>query len=1708
MINDELRTPPTGKLDPLYQRYERQKCFIAYSPESPQSQDLVDTCKEILDEFKMDPWYESDHFDPTQPLREKVVEMIANTRCGIYDISLWRKDDKDEWHLPCNVFLELGIAIALNRPLLILRHTENVVAEFPLPPSLEGSASLVEFKNFTRLEPLLRERLTQWQKSDPYRDWWNRYCTFGNRLCEHREMHPHLRQWSQEKLQCNVSDGLDSDQEDFRGVIQDVLGNFDNVDVRYLDSLSTPEGYSFKLCDLCQATCSSPFAIYRMSKRTSAETYMAIGMSLALETQFEQKIPKIMRTTSAEDMPSLLEGYDVVAAQDRPTWRRKLRHFTPELIGRVRRSTWKARPLPFISVKPDADERLVASSSTDEASDDYLAVIGKYDVMREIERDEMTVTYLVHNTENERLYALKRLHSNLAADSWSVTRFHREADILCQLAHSHILHGIGQGEDGTVPYVVMEYVEGQTLRELMQATGPLEVSRAINYACQIAEGLEAAYAIGVAHSGLGWENILVDSQNQVKITGFGVEHEQEVDESERTQQTQANPARPYSVAPEVIESARNVDIRSDLYGLAAVFFHMLTGSPPFGGGNAVLVIQMHMSAPVPSLCRERAELPGVFDLFLQKAMAKSPADRYQTPAELLAAFAQLQQVVAQTPAGNRTRVPVPANTQGIPALVGTTLDHYRIFDALEENFFKAFDPIQNRTVTLMVLPANFFEELIRDEEEAVDAEAEQLTLDGSSVQELRALSSLSHPNLVSLYDFGIYDNRLYSVTEYVEGVTLKEKLATGIERQQAVAYMLQAAEGLAYLQAHGLMYPGVEPEIVLLRSDDCLKLPHWEIVEVFRIVLRTLYPTKEAEIEAALTEEGVNVDASSNTSSLGLTLFKCLTSGRSPLMLGYGTTVHIWDLRAAHVPVELQQIVVKMTREKPKEGDVGTNLLRLGASEGDELVPTSPSLGSPYQSMGEVIDALQAALASEEQAAQEERSADNETVGMDRCAFCNAATTSEDELCSNCGTRLLPEPVPTWGQQPANAWGQSAAPAWGQQASPWSAPSPPPPYNPKATRKLNICLLCGEDLGSQSGATVCPRCRNRDDICPYCLAECQPGDNFCLNCGNRLIPPPVQSTLPINPTNDLPWSPPVSLIPQVRYCPACGMPTSNADSCQRCGHAWSKVTACPSCHAIIQPGNAYCISCGKRVAPMRYPPSQGWGASALTFQPSPDPWAAPPAPDSWATQAASPSWSVPLLPVNVQEAEEPTIKADDALKDDADKQELQPDLTGQFNTAWTPGAARSTFSRDDLNNIGKTFGDYRILREIGQGGLGRVYQALHVSSHQPAAVKLFYSHLSAKQHQQLFFLESQVLEHLRHPYILSIIEVSLQEEPRYLITAYAPRGSLHERLQSGQPLPLESSLVILTQVGEALAHIHQHNIVHRDLKPGNILFNEANEALLSDFDIAVVLDTGESKKVDKWGSAPYMAPEQFEGVVSRKSDQYALGCIAYKLVTGRRPFNDSRLVALQFKHATQPPVPPRQLNPTLPELIEQAILRTMAKSPADRFPDIPAFLDALRPAPLDADQWLEALPTAQLLLTEGAWGHQGQNMPVAQKPLAAENNAQPACVLVEIEGKIVKEQLLNKVEVVMGRSSEADIFVPVVSVSRLHASIVNLGNGNYGLRDEGSANGTLLNGQLVPRYQVHSLQYGDRILLAPNVVLTFVPFDQLPSHQQQLSAGK
>ncbi len=266
--------------------------------------------------------------------------------------------------------------------------------------------------------------------------------------------------------------------------------------------------------------------------------------------------------------------------------------------------------------------------------------------------------------------------------------------------------------------------------------------------------------------------------------------------------------------------------------------------------------------------------------------------------------------------------------------------------------------------------------------------------------------------------------------------------------------------------------------------------------------------------------------------------------------------------------------------------------------------------------------------------------------------------------------------------------------------------------------------------------------------------------------------------------------------------------------------------------------------------------------------------------------------------------------------------------------------------------IGKQIGNYRIVTEIASSYFSHVFRGEHVLLHERiVAIKLLHAYLDSPQESERFLQEAQFLAMLKHRHIMSIIDVGVYENLPYLVVEYAQNGSLRDRLRrhsSPRPLPLDEALTILLQVGQALQYAHEMNVVHRDLKPENILFNSRNEALLADFNIATVLETAKTKSIDIIGSPLYMAPEQFEGTVSKRSDLYALGCIAYELFTGHPPFNAPSAFALGLKHKSEDPHPPTHLNPHLPRHIEQAVLKALAKERADRHISVSVFVTTLQ----------------------------------------------------------------------------------------------------------------------------------------------------------------
>lgn len=340
---------PSAQADSAEQRI----CFVGHSNEAPWRADILSACSEVLPKFGLEPWYTADHYELTKTLRDKVVEAIANARYGIYDLSSWQ-DAKGAWHLPRNVLIELGIAIVYNRPTLLLRHTSN--STLPLPTCLQG-LDIIEFAGETTLKRELEKRLPQWIGASPERDWLNRFCIFGNRICRFREQHPRSQSWDEVSLRgCHIADGIGKSTlgdrnvecDEIHAAFDDVLTRYGSLPFRYLDEARLPEGFQFRICCYCQTVRSTAFGIYRLFPHGSVDDYVSVGISIAVGAFFDYEIPRVLVVQREEDLPSLLRGYEVIEARSSNDLKRGLKARLPVVMQKLHETQWVPRPLPFV----------------------------------------------------------------------------------------------------------------------------------------------------------------------------------------------------------------------------------------------------------------------------------------------------------------------------------------------------------------------------------------------------------------------------------------------------------------------------------------------------------------------------------------------------------------------------------------------------------------------------------------------------------------------------------------------------------------------------------------------------------------------------------------------------------------------------------------------------------------------------------------------------------------------------------------------------------------------------------------------------------------------------------------------------------------------------------------------------------------------------------------------------------------------------------------------------------------------------------------------------------------------------------------------------------------------------------------------------------------------------------------------------------------
>ena len=278
------------------------------------------------------------------------------------------------------------------------------------------------------------------------------------------------------------------------------------------------------------------------------------------------------------------------------------------------------------------------------------------------------------------------------------------------------------------------------------------------------------------------------------------------------------------------------------------------------------------------------------------------------------------------------------------------------------------------------------------------------------------------------------------------------------------------------------------------------------------------------------------------------------------------------------------------------------------------------------------------------------------------------------------------------------------------------------------------------------------------------------------------------------------------------------------------------------------------------------------------------------------------------------------------------------------------------------DRVGQRFGNYRLIRLLGQGSFGDVYLGEHIHDTTLAAVKILQARL-AHEDLKKFINEASTNFRLKHQHIVQMLDFGIgADDTPYLVMDYAPKGTLRQRYPKGIRLSPETVVSYVKQVAAALQYAHDKRVIHRDVKPENILLGPNNEIWLSDFGIASVAQSTGTLDTDKpGGTIPYMAPEQIQGKPRLASDQYALGIIAYEWLCGIRPFNGTATeIALQHISALPPPL--RGKDPTIPLEVEQVVLTALAKDPKDRFVSVSAFATALEQACLPKQSFPSAPP--------------------------------------------------------------------------------------------------------------------------------------------------
>ncbi|HHV65247.1 MAG TPA: Stk1 family PASTA domain-containing Ser/Thr kinase [Peptococcaceae bacterium] len=259
-------------------------------------------------------------------------------------------------------------------------------------------------------------------------------------------------------------------------------------------------------------------------------------------------------------------------------------------------------------------------------------------------------------------------------------------------------------------------------------------------------------------------------------------------------------------------------------------------------------------------------------------------------------------------------------------------------------------------------------------------------------------------------------------------------------------------------------------------------------------------------------------------------------------------------------------------------------------------------------------------------------------------------------------------------------------------------------------------------------------------------------------------------------------------------------------------------------------------------------------------------------------------------------------------------------------------------------------GRYEIEEKIGTGGMAIVYKAKDTLLNRTVAIKVLREQFASDEgFIRRFRREAQSAASLSHPNIVSIYDVGKDGQEDYIVMEYVKGRTLKDIIRKQAPLPAEQAILLVRQIGEALAHAHANHIIHRDIKPQNIIVTDDGRVKVTDFGIARAVSAATLTHTgDIVGSVHYLSPEQAKGAqITEQSDLYSLGIILYELITGKVPYDGDTPITIALKHVQEEPVLPGKIVDGVPEELNAIIMKALAKSVKDRYKSAGEFLGDL-----------------------------------------------------------------------------------------------------------------------------------------------------------------